>query len=297
MLVSSARSSTWRAAGLSLIVLVASVLLTLLVDSYYWQTRWMWPEFQVFWFNAVRGQSVEWGISPPHYYLIRAIPRLQLGALPFTVVGILRNSRTARLIGAYAVAIAIFSANPHKEWRFILPSVPVLNICAAVGVSGLHQIASIRRFVTAIATLLIGFSLCAVLIMTFVSSLNYPGGHALALLHSIDQMPNASVHIDAYSAMTGVTRFGQCRLDWKYDKSEDLMPSQYQSFTHLLTSYPEQHINQGFKVLHIQTGYEGLQVVPIRDSLRTLASGQFALLIRQAPLVWIMRRADIHEEQ
>ncbi|KAJ2802065.1 alpha-1,6- mannosyltransferase [Coemansia guatemalensis] len=296
MLVSSATSITWRAVSLSATALVASVLLTLLVDSYYWQTRWMWPEFQAFWFNVVRGQSVEWGTSPAHYYLIRALPRLLLGALPFSVVGMLRDTRAARLVGAYAVAVAVFSANPHKEWRFILPSVPVLNICAAVGVSELYQIVSIRRFVTVFAMLLAGSSLCIALAMTYISSLNYPGGHALASLHAIEQMPRASVHIDAYSAMTGVTRFGQYRTGWKYDKSEDLMPSQYQSFTHLLSSRPEQHINQGFKVIDTQSGYVGLQATHIRGILRTLASGQFALLIRQAPLVWIMRRDDAQNE-
>ncbi|PIA14439.1 hypothetical protein COEREDRAFT_82719 [Coemansia reversa NRRL 1564] len=297
MFVSCARNSTWRAVGMTAVALVASVLLTLLTDSYYWQTRWMWPEFQVFWFNVVQGQSVEWGTSPPHYYLIHAIPRLLLGALPFAVVGMLRDTHAARLVGAYAVAIAVFSANPHKEWRFILPSVPVFNTCAAVGVSRLYQIAFTRRFVPVLATLLVTSSLCIVLIMSYISSLNYPGGYALELLHATDQMSKANVHIDTYSAMTGITRFGQYRQDWTYDKSEGLMPDQYQSFTHLLTSHPEQHTSQGFKIIDSQSGYVGLKAAPIRDILGALVSGQFALLIQKAPLVWIMRRADVLDEK
>ncbi|KAJ2617770.1 hypothetical protein H4S08_000150 [Coemansia sp. RSA 1365] len=297
MFVSGARNSTWRVVGLAAAALVASVLLTLLVDSYYWQTRWMWPEFQVFWFNVVQGQSVEWGISPPHHYLTHAIPRLLLGALPFAVVGVLRDTRAARLVGAYAVAIAVFSANPHKEWRFILPSVPVFNMCAAVGVSRLYQIAFIRRYVTVLATLLATSSLCIALIMSYISTLNYPGGHALKLLHATDQIPKANVHIDTYSAMSGVTRFGQYREDWTYDKSEGLMPDQYQSFTHLLTSQPEQHINQGFKITDAQSGYAGIKLTPVKDVLGALASGRFALLIQKAPLVWIMRRDDTLDEK
>lgn len=51
----------------------------------------------------------------------------------------------------------------------------------------------------------------------YISSLNYPGGFAFHELHVIEkENPNVHVHIDVYSAMTGVSRFGQLRNDWKY---------------------------------------------------------------------------------
>jgi alpha-1,6-mannosyltransferase len=43
---------------------LASIAVTLLVDSYFWQSwPWLtWPEMQGIYFNVVQGKSAEWGV-------------------------------------------------------------------------------------------------------------------------------------------------------------------------------------------------------------------------------------------
>ncbi|KAJ1858854.1 hypothetical protein GGF49_001480 [Coemansia sp. RSA 1853] len=156
---------------------------------------------------------------------------------------------------------------------------------AGIGVSKLYQVARIRQLVALTATLAAALSLVIAATMTFISSYNYPGGHALALLHAIEPSPNVSVHIDTFSAMTGVCRFGQLRADWVYDKSEGLDLDQFGNFTHLLTSDPKSHMKHGFDIIGTQYGYSGIQL----DYKQALA-GQLPISVRQEPLVWIMRR-------
>ncbi|KAJ1731444.1 hypothetical protein LPJ61_002529 [Coemansia biformis] len=296
MLASGAPSATWRAVRVAAAAVAAAATLTLAVDSHYWRANWMWPELHVFWFNAIQGRSAAWGASPAHYYLTHSIPRLLLGALPLACVGVLADTRAARLAGAYAVAIAVFSANAHKEWRFILPAVPVLNVCAAVGAARLRRIAYGRRLAAHAVVLLAGLSLLATVTMTYVSSLNYPGGDALAQLHALEQRTGARVHIDTFAAMTGASRFGQTRRDWTYSKAENLLEAgQFGNFTHLLTSQPGLYARHGFEVVAAQAGYAGVQMVPLRDIPGAMLSGRLPLTLRRAPLVWIMRRVDGQE--
>ncbi|KAJ2776875.1 alpha-1,6- mannosyltransferase [Coemansia javaensis] len=289
MAASGAAGATWRAVRTAAAAALISAALTLAVDSYYWQTGWMWPELRVFWFNAVQGRSAEWGTAPAHYYLTHSIPRLLLGALPLACVGAASDTRAAGLAAACAAAIAVFSANAHKEWRFILPAVPVLNVCAAAGAARLGR----GRLATAGVALLAALSLLAAAAMTYVSSLNYPGGHALALLHSLERRPGVRVHIDTYAAMTGASRFGQLRPDWAYNKTEGLVdPARFAAFTHLLTSQPDRHAAHGFEVIGAQLGYAGLQVAPLGRIAESVLSGRSPVAIRQAPLVWVMRNTE-----
>ncbi|KAJ1666345.1 dolichyl-P-Man:Man(7)GlcNAc(2)-PP-dolichol alpha-1,6-mannosyltransferase [Coemansia sp. RSA 1646] len=297
MLVAEITSCTRRTVFAALATFVFSALASLTVDSYYWQNPWMWPELQVFRFNVIHRRSSEWGVSPLHYYFTHSIPRLLLGAVPFVFVGVLADRRASRLAIPCLAAIGIFSANGHKEWRFILPAVPVLNMCAAAGVTALCRINALKKIVKPVAAILCLASLAAAMLMTHISSFNYPGGHALALLHRLEKnTPKVHVHIDVYTAMTGVSRFGELKKDWVYDKTEALHhPEEFSNYTHLITSTPELYNDTvgGFVAVAKQFGYSGLAIAPLANIPKfILLDHRAPFHIKQEPLVWIMRKID-----
>ncbi|KAJ2721353.1 dolichyl-P-Man:Man(7)GlcNAc(2)-PP-dolichol alpha-1,6-mannosyltransferase [Coemansia sp. Benny D115] len=276
MLATTLNCVTRRSVMVAAAAAAGSLALTLAVDSLLWQTPWMWPEARAFTFNVVLGRSAEWGSHPPLHYISNLLPRLLPAALPFTLLGALYDERASRIVGVCLAVIAAFSINAHKEWRFVLPLVPLANACAAAGVERL----GLRRLATGLCVV----SMCAAMSMLYVSSLNYPGGHALAQLHKMDaRETGVAVHIDTLAAMTGVTRFGQVRPGWVYNKTEGLSPgADFAGFAYVLTEDPAAHASNGFVVVVEQEGYAGIDA-----DVRQMHFG-----IRQKPLIWIMRNQN-----
>lgn len=207
-----------------------SVTISVLVDSYFWQ-KWLWPELWGFFYNVVQGSSSNWGTSPWYYYFLSAIPRLLMLSLPCVAVA-LRSSAyyriAQRLVIPNLLFVAIYSIQPHKEARFIFYVVPPLTAAAALGAASLTTSAPakntnsssngalFKNLTTAILGGAVLVNFLASTAMLLASSINYPGGDALAALHGLiraDQATTAddslvTVHADVLSCMTGVTLFG-----------------------------------------------------------------------------------------
>jgi alpha-1,6-mannosyltransferase len=77
--------------------------------------------------------ELEVQVSPVHAYLSSTLPKLLLAGLPLAVLGILADGRIRTLVVPSAVMVAGLSVLPHKEWRFVVYAVPVLNVAAARG--------------------------------------------------------------------------------------------------------------------------------------------------------------------
>ena len=107
-------------------------MLTVSVDSYIWQT-FLFPEAHNIYFNVLQGKSSEWGISPWHHYILSALPRILMGALPLAFLGIIVEKRVRGLLLSPMVLVAGMSLLKHKEWRFIVYVVPMMNVAAARG--------------------------------------------------------------------------------------------------------------------------------------------------------------------
>ncbi|KAE8383567.1 Alg9-like mannosyltransferase family-domain-containing protein [Aspergillus bertholletiae] len=213
---------------------------TVLVDSFFWQKYPLWPELEAFIFNVVHGQASAWGTHPWHFYFTNAIPRLLLNplvylvGLPFALFQPATRSAAAYLLIPSLAFVAIYSIQPHKEWRFIVYTIPPLTAAAALGASYIwtHRTKSLLYRLLSLVMILSTFAsfLCSTFILLPASSANYPGAHALQSLHSHahSTRPIISVHLGNLACQTGVTRFLQMPNPpdnlspaWTYDKTEN----------------------------------------------------------------------------
>ncbi|KAJ5898968.1 hypothetical protein N7495_003712 [Penicillium taxi] len=220
--------------------LSVGLLTTVLVDSQFWQ-RWpLWPELSAFLFNVVEGQSSAWGTEPLPWYFINALPRLLLNPLTY-LVGIpvaLRQpatrSSTFSLIIPSVAFLAIYSFQPHKEWRFIIYVIPSFTAAAALGAGYLWTHRSRSLFARSASRLLV-LSTFVVFVLSNLallpaSAANYPGAHALNALHrhhrlvsDADSSADINVYLGNFACQTGVTQFLQypAGSGWNYDKTEN----------------------------------------------------------------------------
>lgn len=206
---------------------VAGLLLTVSIDTFMWRSeRLLWPEAAAFLSNVFpkpgsQGASA-WGTSPWHWYLTSALPRLTPTPLLITLPALLLFPTSIRrqlipLFFPALVYLALYSILPHKETRFLFPIIPTLNTALALTANYLttslklapliRRLISLTLFCTTVATLLTSH-----FILLPLSALTYPGGHALALLHthaSPDIRPGRQlhVHLTNLALQTGVTRF------------------------------------------------------------------------------------------
>jgi alpha-1,6-mannosyltransferase len=268
---------------------IASILVSVPIDSYFWQ-KWLWPELWGFYFNAILGSSSEWGVSPWHYYFTSALPKLMLNPfVPALIVFALLQPGTSRAAQALTIPnllfVAIYSAQPHKEARFIFYVVPSLTAAAALGANYISSRASKTIVYHAAFVITIVFTLAsfgASIVMLLFSSLNYPGGDALQQLHYItrdDPTPVMNVHADVLTCMTGLTLFGQNPSGYPlafpitpgpdatapvllFDKTEKegnlSLPHFWERFDYALTEDPGK-VMGGWQVVGVVTGYDGIE--------------------------------------
>ncbi|KAH7099679.1 Alg9-like mannosyltransferase family-domain-containing protein [Auriculariales sp. MPI-PUGE-AT-0066] len=232
---------------------------------------WLWPELYSVWFNVYEGKSAEWGVSPPYEYVLKYIPKLAMSALPLAMFGAL-DGRTWPALFPSAIFIGLISCLGHKEWRFVVYIIPLINAAAASGAAALWK----RRESTGTTALLrlsvIGLLVAnslATVVLTCISMLNYPGGFAMKALDvHLNGRDNVHVHICNYAAQSGASLFTQTHDNWVYNKTEhltahDLTVSPW--FTHAVVEdftrkrYPEKR----WRVLEEVHSFSGIRTQPL----------------------------------
>ncbi|XP_026389911.1 dol-P-Man:Man(7)GlcNAc(2)-PP-Dol alpha-1,6-mannosyltransferase-like [Papaver somniferum] len=256
--------SIWEAFKCCICFTLLCIGFTMLVDTVMWQ-HFLWPEFEVFWFNSVLNRSSEWGTHAFHWYFTSALPRSLLAAYPLGLLGLVLERRMLRYILPVFSFILLYSKLPHKELRFIIGAVPIFNLSAAVAASRLYNNRNKgvwKWFNFAVFGSLLMSVGCS-LVMFMASYENYPSGYALKALHRMapddNSLKDQMVHIDTLSAMNGISRFCENSPPWRYSKEEQIPITEFQhrNFTYLLNEHSS---IDGFKCLHVVDGFSRLRL-------------------------------------
>lgn len=248
---------------------------TISIDSFFWRQVPLWPEWVGFYYNTILGKASDWGTSPFHFYFTNALPRLLMN--PMVIIACVPQAVTSRIIGhtsraillPHAIFIAIYSLLPHKEWRFILYSIPAFTAVAS-STAGWFWIRRMKSATYRLLNLLMILSTLACfvasLVLLYISTLNYPGGEALRRLHErtvAEANEPIRVYMGNLACQTGVSRFQQIRPNWVYDKTENettlLDPVFWQQFDYVLAEAPARVIG-AWEPVEVVDGFGGVSL-------------------------------------
>ena len=177
-----------------------------------------------------------------------------------------KDGLPATLFFIFAIShVLVLSAIAHKEWRFVIYTIPLLNISAALTLSKVLANDHFRIKSAVVLFLFLGCVLAGFL-MSYISSHNYPGGYALQEFHGLlkSQSPTLKqpikVHMDVYTAMNGASRFLQAPCCTYFKNESHTSPLDYLDYDWVITSTPKLHLtqNHSWSTLGSVRGYYGL---------------------------------------
>ncbi|KAK8816693.1 hypothetical protein WA538_000460 [Blastocystis sp. DL] len=180
------------------------------------------------------------------------------------VTGMLKQDAiTTSVLGPVLGFVMLYSLLPHKELRFLLPMVPVVNACAAVGCARLWARRPGGKRIGVAAVLIYVMGGCIIAAGFLAPSVrNYPGGHAMMRMNEViahdiaagEVMGVPKLHVDVYSAQTGVSRFLEAP-GVIVDKTEEL--TDFSGFDYLLT-HNATEAGDGFRVVGEEQCFAGI---------------------------------------
>ncbi|EMR11356.1 hypothetical protein PNEG_00384 [Pneumocystis murina B123] len=260
---------------------ILGLFFSIIVDSWFWKKYFLWPEGMAFYFNIIEKKSSKWGVSAWHTYFSKYIPKLLLNPLFLILWGIAlfkRPKDTINLLVPNISYVIIYSLQPHKEWRFIVYIIPSLTLVAAIGATWIYNrkyksLVFTIAFLILIIAVLMTFS--ASLVMSLISSLNYPGAWSLKAFHNLDLSEKEKVHLDVYTCMTGVSLFLHDNEKIIYDKTEDITKLNSYDFLKTINWAISDASNFKLKgnwtIKDVISGYCGLEKVYFNNSIGILA--------------------------
>lgn len=181
-------------------------------------------------------------------------------------------------VPVFNVAAAVVSADSIRLIRAWIYDKSEKDVATKSNTTSKNKITFRLCWTFAVCLLLagtLGLSLLMSMISSVASHGNYPAGLAMRHMHDVEtslyernglcQMEETSValvHIDANSAMNGISQFVQQSAGlgcprWQYSKREDVEGKMWNDFSHLVSANAS--VN-GFCVFHVEDGYAGLDI-------------------------------------
>lgn len=171
----------WRALRDVTVVLAIWALLFGALDAFTWHDvpgaklgGWFHSAVVYLRFNLIEGKAAGWGVAPWYFFGQRLFTSMPALAVLF-VLGVLGGLRRApALVMVALVFFALHSASPHKEYRFILPMIPMLAALVATS-TALLPLERLRQ--AALGALLVStlYSAATARSLTFGDLGHYPG--------------------------------------------------------------------------------------------------------------------------
>jgi phosphatidylinositol glycan class B len=112
------------------------VFISTAIDKIFYN-EWTFVSWNFIQFNFLQGGSSYYGTHPWHWYITQGLPLVLFTFYPLTLWSLYQNASNGSILSLIIVPIAAFSVIPHKEFRFMMPIVPLSLACAG---NTLHQL-------------------------------------------------------------------------------------------------------------------------------------------------------------
>lgn len=107
-------------------------LLSLVLDSYFWQER-MVPNFRMFQFKLLMMNRTKFGVMSPFWYFVEGFPSFMANKYMATLptIGLFTSCLLMKITLPFLLYVAALSTFPHKSVDFIIPGIVLTLVASA----------------------------------------------------------------------------------------------------------------------------------------------------------------------
>jgi phosphatidylinositol glycan class B len=135
-----------------LVISVCWVAITMYVDFLFYGV-WTFVPTNFLLFNVISSGSSLYGTHPWYWYFLEGFPAITGTFFPLFLHGVFSSKRRTLCLVIFVVN-AFYSLNPHKEFRFVMPVLPLALIYSGISLQRLSTSLTSRKFAALVTILL-----------------------------------------------------------------------------------------------------------------------------------------------